>query len=491
MPTKLLKNSLFLSFSRFFARGLGLISTFIVARLLTPEDYGVIAIAMIVQDFAFRMQNIGFTQNIVTSKTIDNIFMSTIFYTRLSLFALLTTCIYLSSTYFGDWMNSSEVTEVLRLICWVILFNGLMNLNVVLQTKKNNFIPEIKIAIFSKVVAVMVTIISAYYTKSYLALAMGMLAEAISQLIFSYLVVPPFKPSNGSFKQVKPLLNFSKWFFYQNLIMFFNTKIYHLIIAKFFSEKILGYVSMATNIVQMYSQEITAAFDKANFTFLSKKLNESCKTEHSKIISENLKYLIGVKNILIIPVYCYCAVYSEFVVTLLLGDNWSKISPIFSIMCFAAIALSYETVFRTVFNAIREPKVNFKLATVRLFCLTVAMILSINANDYWYILYGIIITNLAITSASICYIYKHTQLNLIKSLLNSLVQVFLFTLGAYLLNSTLESQLFSSFLYWILVINLLIIVGKKMKIPFILDILDITSNLVISFFQRIIGIKNK
>jgi len=131
------------------------------------------------------------------------------------------------------------------------------------------------------------------------------------------------------------------------------------------------------------------------------------------------------------------------------------------------------------------------LATVRLFCLTVAMILSINANDYWYILYGIIITNLAITSASICYIYKHTQLNLIKSLLNSLVQVFLFTLGAYLLNSTLESQLFSSFLYWILVINLLIIVGKKMKIPFILDILDITSNLVISFFQRIIGIKNK
>jgi len=485
MSTELLKSSIFLSSSRFFARGLGLISTFIVARLLTPEDYGVIAIAMIVQDFAFRMQNIGFSQNLVTSKTIDKTFMSTIFYTRFTVFALLTFCIYLLAPFFGEWMNSPDVGQVLKLICWVILLNGLMNLNVIVQTRKNNFIPEIKIAVFSKLVSVFTTIIAAYFLNSYLALALGMLSAAISQLIFSYLVTPAFKPSRGSFKQVIPLLKFSKWFFYQTLVMFVNTKAPHLVIAKFFSEKILGQISMATNIVQMYSQEITASFDKANFAYLSKKLNEADRAEFPKIITDNTNYLIGVKNILIIPVYCYCSVYSSFVVTLLLGDNWTSISPIFSLLCFAAIATSYETVFRTVFNSLRKPKINFKLSIISLLCLTVVMLLSVKLNNYWFIIYGSIITNLLITFSSLFYLYKFTRANLVKSFLNSLVLVFLCTLCAYIIHHSLDSQLLSSFLYWSIIITLLVFLGRRMRILFILDILNIINNLKISLFHLI------
>ena len=64
----LAKNTALLGASRFFSRVLGLISTFIVARLLMPEDYAIIAMCMLVQDLALRLQDIGFGQNII-SKT--------------------------------------------------------------------------------------------------------------------------------------------------------------------------------------------------------------------------------------------------------------------------------------------------------------------------------------------------------------------------------------------------------------------------------------
>jgi O-antigen/teichoic acid export membrane protein len=470
MSKQLVKNSLLLSFARFFARGLGLISTFIVARLLSPDDYGVIAVAMIVQDFALRMQNIGFSQNLVSSKKLNDSLMTSIFYCRLVVFLSLSCLVYLISPYFALWMNSPAAGNVLSVICWIIAINGLSNLNVVLQTRKNNFLPEIKISIYSKFFSVIITATLAYYMQSYWALAIGMVSSALAQLVISYIITPAYLPKRTNLLQIKENLLFSQWFFYQNFLLFFNDKGSHFIIARYFSEKTLGLISMATSIVQMYSQEITASFDKANFSHLSKKLSETSTKDIANTIKENCLYLISVKNVLIIPVYAYCAIYSEFIIGILLGNSWIEISSIFSVLCFAAIATSYETIFRTIFNAMRQPKLYFKLSILRVICLMISMVYSVLYDDYWFIIYGTVVTNLIITLASVLLLYLQIKVNLLMQVLWLLIFTLTSTAYAKLIHYTLSSELISSFIYWLTLPMLIIIIGNKRKVVFIQDI---------------------
>ena len=145
----LIKNSVFLSLSRFSARALGLVSTFVVARILTPEDYGVIAIAMIVQDFALRMQNVGFSQNIISAKNINKQFLSSVLLMRIIFFAFLTILVFLCAPLAALLLNSQEAYEVVRVICWIILINGFNNIEINLRAKHGDFKPEIKAGLSS------------------------------------------------------------------------------------------------------------------------------------------------------------------------------------------------------------------------------------------------------------------------------------------------------------------------------------------------------
>lgn len=478
MPNSLLKNSLFLSMSRFFSRGLGLISTFIVARLLSPEDYAVIAIAMIVQDFALRMQNLGFIQNIVTTKKIDSDFLSAIFFSRFLIFLFISLILFFSAHTFGDWLDSHEAGRVLNVICWIIMLAGLQNLNVSVATRDNNYLPEIKVAVYSKVISIITTIVAAYVMESYWALAIGMLVAAFSQTVISYLVAPSYLPSKFSVSEMRAQLNFSKWFFYQTLLAFFNAKLPIFIIAKYFSEKTLGFITMATNLVDMYAQEISASFDKANFTYLSKKLEGVSDKDKRSILSQNIDYMLTVKNTLVLPIYAFLAIFSLEVIEILLGSQWLEMADIFSVLCLGSIAYSWETTYRTVFNVLRRPQINFHVGMLRLILLTVIGALTIYYGNYWYIVWGLPISSLFVVGFSIFNLNSETDNNLLFPVLKSMILFFLLFILALSLAELGFSVFLSGPIFLILTTFLILIVERNSNSKFLtLVILNLSKKL--------------
>lgn len=468
----LIKNSVFLSLSRFSARALGLVSTFVVARILTPEDYGVIAIAMIVQDFALRMQNVGFSQNIISAKNINKQFLSSVLLMRIIFFAFLTILVFLCAPLAALLLNSQEAYEVVRVICWIILINGFNNIEINLRAKHGDFKPEIKAMIASKIISIAMTIYLANLLGNYWALAYGMLFASLAQLIFSYVFATPFLPGRCSWFEMKSSISFSKWFFLQNIVMFFNTKVAQLMVGRYFGEKILGLYSMAENIVYMYGQEIAASFDKANFTHLSDGLAKNDKSKHNTIIAENTNYITQVKNILIVPVYAYCAVYSDFVIGILLGDNWSNLSSFFSIFCLAAILLSYETTLRTVFNALRRPNLNFKLATVRLLSLAMLMFLSVYYGNYWIIIYGTLASNLLVVLAAIYILNVVCSVRLYRNFVELIITVIIFASTALICSFITNNDFISTSIFASLTIALVYMMGQKFRNQFVLELID-------------------
>ena len=232
MSSTFLKNSAILSLGRFGAKALGIVSTLIVARILAPEDYGIIAAAMIMQDFANRFQNIGFAQNIITRSTSSYSFLDTIFFVKL-LFALVVSCaLFFSADFFTLWINVPEAATVLKVICWILLIQSFANLSIILNERDKNFVPTIKVAILSKFFSVFITIGLAYFIGSYWALALGMLSAAMLEVFFSYCVVKSYVPTRFDKQYLSEIFNFSKWIFFRQMAEFVNIKIPHFIFGK-------------------------------------------------------------------------------------------------------------------------------------------------------------------------------------------------------------------------------------------------------------------
>jgi O-antigen/teichoic acid export membrane protein len=474
-----------LSAGRFIGRYIGLINTIIVARLLAPEDYGVIVIAMLMQDFALKMQNIGFAQNIVTAKNSENSFIGAVYITRLLVCISISLMLFFVAEPFSLWMNSPEAESVLKVICWIITINALSNINLVIQAKKNNFMPEIKTTLLSKFISVAVTMVLAVYIGNYWALAYGMLSSAIAMTLLSYIFAKPLIALSTTLTEIKSVLSFSRWFLIQQLVEYFNRKIPHFSLGQYFSVTILGFYSMASSIGSMYAQEVSAAFDKANLSHLSEQLilyaNDVKK--YRATLFDNTSYIIHFKDILICPVYVGLIFFSEPFIQLLLGDAWVGMTHLFSLMSISAVFVAYRLSFRVIFNAIRFPKFHFYTSIISLLIYIPSAYFSVIFENYYYMAYGVIASNFALVAFSVFMLYKRCNVNVLTCIWRSILLFTVFCLLAFLILLIPIPDVAGMFIYGLLALVLLFLKNKIWGDQVINDLVAVIGPKLTSIFR--------
>jgi len=358
--SKVLKNTAYLGATRLFARFLGLMGTFVVARLLTPDDYAVIATCMIVQDLALRLEDIGFGQNLISKNKLTNKFIGSLLNVRLFVGVLLFGITYSLAGIAGDFFESSDVTSVLEIIAFIFIIKPFTNINIVLASRKQNFLPSIKAQLFSKIISVITTILLAYTLESFWALALGMVMGALLYVAFSYIVYKPMWPIHFSLNEAKNIFGFSKWFTLNQLVEFFNGKSNIFLVAKIFEKKLVGFFSLGSEICLMYAMEVSHAIDRSNLVALADKKRKSKKFD--KDLLANLSFNLALKSLLLFPVYLVFIIYPEFVIKILLGDNWLEMAPYFQLFSIGAMLFSFASTFQNVLVVYRKPEVSFYIS---------------------------------------------------------------------------------------------------------------------------------
>ena len=343
---------------RFFLKTIGFVSTIIIARLLTPKDFGIVAIAMslyaLIDIFgAFGVDTVLIHKQETTVDQFNTAWTINFCFGLLG-FILISCAAYPISVFYGE----PNLIVVFFSIAFLFVFNGSKNIGVVEFRKNLTFDKEFKFQIVPKLIGTIVTISMAYWLRNYWALIIGTLVWKGSESINSYFV-HPFRPhwSVGAFKE---LFSFSKYLVINNILQFMNTKSLELILGRILSVAFVGLYSISQEIATLPTVEFVAPINRAVYPGYAIVAN---KPEELKDIYVKT---IGLIAFIVIPFSIGIISISEMAIPILLGEKWKEIIPLVQILAFSSLFVAFNSNTGYVFYAKGQPQILTKFSILKL-----------------------------------------------------------------------------------------------------------------------------
>lgn len=315
----------------FFNQASGLAITIFLARLLSPEEFGVVALAMVFISLSDVFINVGFTQGLIQREKVDNGHYNSIFLLNISLSFFMALIIFLTAELIGSFYESDEISHVVRYLALipVIASFGMVHKAILVRNMK---FKELSLrTMVCSVFGGVVGITAAYLGEGAFSLVWKQIAsELIGVIVFWWgsKWIPNFR---FSLAKVKDLFGFSQFVFFDSLIKTFFDRLDTLFIGKVFSPEILGLFGRAQSLNLIVNNYTTNSVSKVMFPALSSIQNDSKRFNAAflKIISVSSAgsvFLAGIMYFI-----------AEPFVLIVLGNQWKDAIPIFQLLVFVTI----------------------------------------------------------------------------------------------------------------------------------------------------------
>ena len=351
------------------------ISGIILARLLTPYDYGCIGMLSIFMVLAEAFIDGGFGSALIQKKRPTQEDYSTIFFWNLFMAVILYAVLYFSAPIIARFYKIPLLSMVLR-VQGVILF--IYGFNIV---QRNQLQKQLKfktlsiITLTSSMIALVVTIIMAYKGFGVWSLVtQHILVAALPAVAFWVFVKwrPAFVFSWNSFKE---LFSFGLFMFLTNLINQFSTQLQGLLIGRFYNASTMGYYSKAQRTESLASQSISSVMTQVTYPLYAEiQDDKQALANVIKRITMTLAYFS-------FPLLFILLLVAKPLFVILYSTRWLHSVPYFQVLCIAGLAGCLQAVNYQSIAAIGKSKIMFIWTVVK-------RVVGISAVVLGLVLYG-------------------------------------------------------------------------------------------------------
>ncbi len=306
-------------------RCMGLISTMILARLLLPADFGLIALATSLIAMLELMGAFGLDTAIVQRADARPEHFNAVWTFHL-LFGLGMGIVIACLAWPAAWLyGDPRLVPVMYVLGLRQAVQGFENVGVIAFRKEMSFEKEFKYLVIKRLAtSIIVTLPLAFLLKNYWALLAGSFMGTCIGVAFSYFL-HPYRP-RLSLKGLGQLMNFSKWLFVTNLVEFIYGRVSDLIVGGWVGPAALGSLTIARDVAGMASQDIAAPIHRAVFPGYVK-----LSKNHALLRAGYLK-VTSVVLLLIVPATVGLVFLADPIVLLMLGSKWLNIVPLIQIL---------------------------------------------------------------------------------------------------------------------------------------------------------------
>lgn len=314
---------------RFSTQGIQFVLTIIIARLVSPSDYGLIAMLGIFISIAQTFIDSGFSNALIQKQDRTDVDFSTVFYFNIVVGVVVYLLLYLCSPYIASFYNEPK----LDLVTKVVGLNLIVSAFSVVQRAKLTIVLNFKLQAIVSLIAVVISGIVGIYMAS---VGYGVWAIATQALLNNLLntillwVVAKWRPGFCfSIVSFKELFGFGSKLLAGGLLHTVYSNLYSLCIGKFFSVTELGLYNRAYTIAQYPSANFTNIITRATYPI-------ECEIQDDDEKLQAFFYkLIRATAFIVFPLMIGLCVLAHPLIELLLTDKWLGAVPFLQIMCLA------------------------------------------------------------------------------------------------------------------------------------------------------------
>lgn len=328
LRSKTLFGVLWSAVERFSLQGVQFVINIIMARLLLPSDYGMIAMLVILIQVSQIFIDGGFTNALIQRKDRTEIDFSTVFYFNIFISLFLYFLIFISAPWIAEFYRMPELILVTRVITLNFIFSSLSAIHRIKLTIDVDFKTQSKISLISAVSSGVLGICMAYWGFGVWALVFQSLLNNLLLTILFYFFYrwrPLLSFSMSSFKR---LFSFGSKLLMSSLIHSVYYNLYSIVIGRRFSAIDLGYYTRAEQFAIFPSANVNAVISRVTFPILS-----SIQDDNERLTQAYRKY-IRLASYLIFPLMVGLAVLAKPLIILLLTEKWIGIVILLQILCF-------------------------------------------------------------------------------------------------------------------------------------------------------------
>lgn len=330
----------------------------ILARLLSPEDYGIVAMVAIFIAISSLFIESGFGGSLIYYKDVGEKDYSTVFWFNFLMGIIIYLLLFSTSGLIANFYNVPRLSIVIKVIGLVLVFNSFGLIQYTILYKQLQFKVLAITSVTSTFLAFLVSICLGLYGMGLWALVANQVLYSVFQTI-TLCVRNKFIPRSFiSITLLKKHWKYGSGMAFSSLVKTVYENIYLQIIGKFFTITSAGYFNQANKIKEIPVQLCSRTFDTSLFPIMSK--CES-KDEITALLIKTSSFF----SFSITPLLFLLAITSKLVVAILLGDKWFESCDFLSLLAIGSIFVILESINRSVFKAIGLTKLFFKIELIK------------------------------------------------------------------------------------------------------------------------------
>lgn len=421
LKDKTVKGVIWSAVDRFSAQGIQFVFSMLIARLLVPEDYGVIAMLGIFLGVSNSFIDSGFGTALVRKIDRTETDFSTVFYFNIVVAVLFYLGLYFAAPAIAQFYDIPLLISVTRILALTLPIGALSGIHSAKLSIAIDFKSRAKISIISTILTGSVGLWMAYSGYGVWALVVQTVLSSLIRTVMLWIIVKWHPKLVFSWRSFKELFTFGSKLLASGLLDTIYNNIYPLVIGKVFSPSVLGLYGKAKALADFPSSNITGVLQNVTFPVLSTIQNEEDR------LADAYKRFLKISAFVVFPLMLGLSSVADPFIRLILTDKWEGAIYLLQIICFAMMWYPIHAINLNILQVKGRSDYFLKLEIIKkiqgviILCITVPM--GIEAMCYGQIVSSMIslIWNTYYTKRLIGYGYWAQMRDLLPIFIHSLV----------------------------------------------------------------------
>lgn len=324
-----------------------LIGLSVLARLIPPHDYGIMAMATVVTNFALILRDVGTSAAIIQKKTLTEATINAVFWLNMAIGCVIAVLLVAFSWTIAAGFKTPALQPVLCVLALVFPITSSASVHLALLERDSVFKKVARIEISATLIALIVAIVAAYMGAGVYSLVFQAITNALLSSIQLWVSSRwyPTRPTSAQWGELKSLLGFSGNLSAFNLINYFSRNADSMVIGHFLSSSILGAYSLAYRLMLFPLQSLTFISSRALFPILSRH-----QDDHRAVWARYVR-TIAIIAALVAPLMTGLCILRDPFVRVVFGPNWGLTAQLLLWLAPTGFIQSISSSTGTVFMA--------------------------------------------------------------------------------------------------------------------------------------------